>query len=557
MAKIFLRSGSLDALLALGENGQPLWLSALQLRETLRLRQQPQIADCLAIPQPNDAGDRLDWYSPVSGKVTSWAAASNGARAAALTQLRACQQVMLQLSEQACASAKPSQRLFGALLSKALQFPDEFHVYLVGGRPVITFWGFVSLEKRAHKDALDCLQLAEEDEMPALGLSRLAAPAALAASAAPVAPAAVAAATPAIPPAPSAPPASLSEPLVMPAIPPLQIVDEPEEAVNTVTESAPTAATSPAASRSRGGMRYIWALPVVAMLVAIGVQWLPPMGDAEPQASAPAAQPAAMPADSASASAQPAAASVPVSTVAQTTTPAAAVTASAPETTPSAAATAANASPAPATSAVQPAASASVGQPAAPVAGQASAGTVQSTATALSPATAAMTQGATATTGGTLPLAPATHAAPAIAPEPEPEADLPPPDKDDLVLPAEAVRLGSPKFLNGNWRVIVQQAAPLTGRPPQLKYQLRNGTGTARITQGDGVTCRADVEAAVMPSGNLVIKSRNTARCSDGTRYRMPELLCRQGLTGAAQCNGSYNDSNNTVLPMTMKRETR
>jgi hypothetical protein len=34
----FLRSGNLDAVLALGENGQPVYASALQIRETLRLR---------------------------------------------------------------------------------------------------------------------------------------------------------------------------------------------------------------------------------------------------------------------------------------------------------------------------------------------------------------------------------------------------------------------------------------------------------------------------------------------------------------------------------------
>ena len=60
MAKLFLRSGSLDDFLALGENGQPVYASALQLRETLRLRKQQQIADCLAIPQPNEHGDRID-----------------------------------------------------------------------------------------------------------------------------------------------------------------------------------------------------------------------------------------------------------------------------------------------------------------------------------------------------------------------------------------------------------------------------------------------------------------------------------------------------------------
>ncbi len=88
-----------------------------------------------------------------------------------------------------------------------------------------------------------------------------------------------------------------------------------------------------------------------------------------------------------------------------------------------------------------------------------------------------------------------------------------------------------------------------------LKYQLKNGKGTARITQGDGVSCKVEVFAGLMSSGNLVINSRTKARCSDGSRYQMPELVCKQGLSGPAECSGSYNAD--TVLPMTMKRESK
>ncbi|WP_235208425.1 SrfA family protein, partial [Pectobacterium brasiliense] len=93
-----------------------------------------------------------------------------------------------------------------------------------------------------------------------------------------------------------------------------------------------------------------------------------------------------------------------------------------------------------------------------------------------------------------------------IAPPVEPVVEqVPaiPAGKDDLVMPADAVKIGSIKFLNGNWRVIVDGKAPITGRPPSLRYQIQNGKGTARITHGDGVTCRANVEAGLMSSGNL------------------------------------------------------
>ncbi|MGL5243016.1 MAG: ssrAB-activated protein, partial [Kluyvera ascorbata] len=54
MAKTLLRSGSLDDFQAVGGGGQTVFHSALQVRETLRLRKQDALVDCLAIPQLND-----------------------------------------------------------------------------------------------------------------------------------------------------------------------------------------------------------------------------------------------------------------------------------------------------------------------------------------------------------------------------------------------------------------------------------------------------------------------------------------------------------------------
>ncbi|WP_366926793.1 SrfA family protein [Dickeya dadantii] len=166
MAKLFLRSGNLDDFLALGENGQPVYASALQLRETLRLRKQQHIADCLAIPQPNEDGDRIDWYAPFAGKITSWMAASDEQREQALLVLEQYLGTAGAISERAQQSNKPAQKLFGVLLSKAFQFPGSNHVYLVDDKPVITFWGFVSLGKKSRADVLECLRPVEPVDIP-------------------------------------------------------------------------------------------------------------------------------------------------------------------------------------------------------------------------------------------------------------------------------------------------------------------------------------------------------------------------------------------------------
>ena len=488
MAKSFLRSGSLDAVLPLGENGQPVYLSALQLRETLRLRKQPQIADCLAIPQPNDAGDRLDWYSPIAGKVTSWAAASDSARSHALNQLIACQQAVADMCQKAQQSEKTSQKLFGALLAKALQFPDQNFVYLVGGKPVLTFWGFVSLEKKSRQDALDCLRATEEDEPP-LNLSKLAAP---------VIPA-VSPAKPVIVPAPV-----IAAPLPEPVVP-VAAEAKPEPAADIAPPAPETPAVPPAPAAKNKLIRYGWMLPAAALLIAFGIQ----LKGCVSQPEKPVAQ------------STPEEKPAPAAEIAKT---------AAPEVK----------EPAPESKAPVPAPVADV-KPAEPAA------TAQQPDAALPVAAANVNP-------------PQAETAPAVAepvpePTPEPAPEPVPVTKEDLVMPANAVKLGTTKFLNGNWRVIVGGKNPITGKPPSLRYQIKNGKGTAKITQGDGISCRVTVYAGLMSSGNLVINSRTKAKCSDGSRYQMPELVCKQGATGAAECSGQYDA--NTVLPMTMKRESK
>ncbi|MEQ9893097.1 SrfA family protein [Pectobacterium aroidearum] len=157
---MFLCSDKLDKYQSMGENGQAVHISALQLRETLRLRKQHVIADTLAIPQINEHGNRIDWYAPFSGAIIPWSAATDSERQAALNQLEVSQAALRQLSEEQSRNTQPEQRLFGQLLEKALQFPDQQHVWLVAGKPVISFWGFVNAQHQSRLDPLDCLRTA-------------------------------------------------------------------------------------------------------------------------------------------------------------------------------------------------------------------------------------------------------------------------------------------------------------------------------------------------------------------------------------------------------------
>ncbi|AEX54673.1 putative virulence factor [Rahnella aquatilis CIP 78.65 = ATCC 33071] len=448
MAKSFLRSGSLNDILALGENGQPVYASALQLRETLRLRKQPAIADCLAIPQLNEAGDRLDWYSPREGKVVSWAAATDTARASALRQLENCLDTVSQISKAAKSSEKPATQFFGSLLEKAFRFPDQNHVYLVGGQPVLTFWGFLSLDSVSQPDPFAALRntLTAGEPLPALSLAaeKIKAP----------------------------------EPVVE--------QPEPVRVIKTIEARAAEqeiAVPEPVVAPRRKKSPLIWALPVAALVVAgSAAGWLysrvpaPKVETAKTEAPKPA----------------PAAEPVVIAP------PAVAEQVKAPEVK----------APEPAPLPVAPAAV--VVPSAQPVA------EVEKTPIVTEPAAA-------------------------------------PVSKNALVMPPDAVKIGSTKFLNGNWQVVLDIKDPVTGKPPVLRYQFKQGQGTVKITYGAGVTCRAAANAGLMQSGNLVINSRYRAKCSDGSRYQMPEISCTQGATGAAVCQGRY--TGDTVYPMTIKRE--
>ena len=159
---------------------------------------------------------------------------------------------------------------------------------------------------------------------------------------------------------------------------------------------------------------------------------------------------------------------------------------------------------------------------------------------------------------GVLPLRPATVAEPVKTTPPAPEVKtvvLAAVPKDALVMEADRVRAGTTGFLNGSWRVVLDAKDAATGKPPSLRYQIKNNKGTARLVHGDSVVCKADVFSGLHSNGELQIKSRGLARCSDGSRYPLPLITCTAGTSGVAQCSGRYDAS--TVIPLTFHKVGR
>lgn len=45
--------------------------------------------------------------------------------------------------------------------------------------------------------------------------------------------------------------------------------------------------------------------------------------------------------------------------------------------------------------------------------------------------------------------------------------------KDALVMDANQMKAGTTRFLNGNWRVMVDVKDPVSGKAPSLRYQIQ------------------------------------------------------------------------------------
>ncbi|WP_313667575.1 SrfA family protein [Atlantibacter sp.] len=445
MAKTLLRSGNLDDFQAVGDNGQSVFDSALQIRETLRLRKQP-LVDYLAIPQRNDDGDRVDWYAPLEGKATSWLAASDAQRKQARRLLESALASASALSQRCRQSDKTALAHFGALLEKALQFPAANHVWLVDGKPVITFWGFVSINEGLRDDILACLNDVEPAP-PVIETLPVDEPEA-----------------PVIKPQLSEPDAPLLMPAPEPAAMPI---------IAPVSEPAPQIQPAPAAPAPVPTRRKsVWLLPVAAAVIAAiagPVLWTHlqnPTVAAAPQAAADKI-----------------------------------------------AAVRALENPTPVAAEVKP---------------------------------APMVE------APPLPLAQASIAQPEPVVTPPPASVPPEETRNAMIMDADQVKIGSTRFLNGSWRIQVESRDPITGKPPSLRYDIKNNKGSVRVTHGDNIVCRGEVFSGLHSSGELMIKTRGSARCTDGSRFPLPEITCKSGEGSVAQCTARYDA--NTLLPLTFKK---
>ncbi len=130
---------------ALGLAGDPVWRAAGQLRTAVAARLSRRHADLLAIPEVDPTGQHIDWYAPFDGAAQRLADLDPAARAATLDEV---QRLHAEISGLADTMAAPersaAERNFARLLRHALTAPGEDTLYVVDGKPVMTFWGFTA-----------------------------------------------------------------------------------------------------------------------------------------------------------------------------------------------------------------------------------------------------------------------------------------------------------------------------------------------------------------------------------------------------------------------------
>jgi hypothetical protein len=143
MAGPLLTSEPLQRYRALGLAGDPVWRAARQLRAAITQRLSAEHADLLAIPEVDPSGRRIDWYAPFDGEVRRPTDLAEAERAAVQEKVARLHGDLVGL---AVSMEEPTrsgaERNFARLLRHALTAPGEETLYIVGGKPVMTFWGF-------------------------------------------------------------------------------------------------------------------------------------------------------------------------------------------------------------------------------------------------------------------------------------------------------------------------------------------------------------------------------------------------------------------------------
>ncbi len=160
MSATMLNGGSIKNYTPIGEDGRPVWQQAEAFRMSISRSKAlgQEYADMLALPRFTDSGEQVNWFVPFPPKSSAghqtvmWSAATADEQASSLKQLRSFERRLelfgkdLELHALTADDKVFAHFLTGTSATEhlpAVHFPDQDCVYIVDGKPVITFWGFL------------------------------------------------------------------------------------------------------------------------------------------------------------------------------------------------------------------------------------------------------------------------------------------------------------------------------------------------------------------------------------------------------------------------------
>ena len=137
MAELRIATTLADGLRPLGTAGQR---SHQLVAETLREALGDKHASLFAEPVVSPRGDQVDWYSSASGQIQKLSAMTGPDAEQAQAELSRLVSDIKKHAEKLAQSRDENTRRQAETLTNALEIPDESHVYMVGGQPVLTCW---------------------------------------------------------------------------------------------------------------------------------------------------------------------------------------------------------------------------------------------------------------------------------------------------------------------------------------------------------------------------------------------------------------------------------
>ena len=113
-----------------------------QIRDLLRGRLGDDYVLLFAEPVSNAADNSVDWYTPVQGTPRRLLELPEAEQDAIREKLAHMAEEIRHVAQELKNSPEQTRVGRGAILELALRYPDEQSLFVIGGQPVFTCWGF-------------------------------------------------------------------------------------------------------------------------------------------------------------------------------------------------------------------------------------------------------------------------------------------------------------------------------------------------------------------------------------------------------------------------------